>query len=215
MLKIFYLFLFFIINNAFAAGKFLFIKGDVTLKRGEIEYQVSSKNNNILINDIIKVGEKSLALIRMNNKVTLKIEENTQLQVEQNETNATDTSLFLKAGSAFIDFLNKDQKAKLKVKTRHAVMGVRGTRFFLSYGTNDQDTWMCVRNGLVEVTNKEGKIVKVKDGEGVKIQPKKMSEPKSLPWTKKLNWNFHPKKHLKNTVDISEAYSDPLEFEYD
>lgn len=212
---IFFISLILFSNLSLAAGKFIFIKGDVTIKRSNQIEKISKKNNKILINDIIKVGADSLALIKLNNKVSLKIEENTQLKVEKNESNSEETSVLLKAGALFVNFLNKNKKGTLNVKTRHAVMGVRGTRFFLSYGTNDEDTWMCVRNGLVEVKNNKGQIVKVKDGQGVKIQSQKLSDPKSLPWTKKLNWNFNPKKKLKNTVDISQAYSDPLGFEYD
>lgn len=93
-------------------------------------------------------------------------------------------------------------------------MGVRGTEFFVSYGTSNNDTWMCVNEGVVQVDSDKRKGVNVKAGEGVKVS-KSVSDPKFLPWTKKLNWNFNPKKDLENKVSIEDAYKDPLNFDYD
>jgi len=198
-----------------ATGKFQYIKGEVSISRGGKEVSVSKNNNKILEGDLIRVGESSLAVVILNKKVTIKVDENSLLKIEKNKTQARETSLLMETGSAFIDFFNIDKKGKLQFKTRQAVMGVRGTRFFVSYGTSSKDAFMCVRNGVVEVSTKEGKTVKVKEGEGVKIGGKGISKPKFLPWTAKLNWNLDSKKNLKNKLDISEAYTDPLDFEYD
>lgn len=202
--------------NAFAIGKFQYIKGNITIERSGKSIKINKKNNKILENDLIKVASDSLAIAKINKKVTIKIEENSQLKVEKLGTiKKQETSILMETGSAFVDFFNKDKRGKLTYKTRQAVMGIRGTRFFVSYGNSADDAWMCVRNGIVEVTNKKGRKVQVKAGEGLKIQKNSLSDPKYLPWTSKLNWNFNSKKDLKNKVDISEAYSDPLEFEYD
>ena len=202
--------------NALAIGKFQFIKGNITIDRAGKSIKINKKNNKILENDLIRVGSNSLAIAKINKKVIVKIEANSQLKVQKiGKTKKQETSLLMETGSAFVDFFNKDKKGKLLYKTRQAVMGIRGTRFFVSYGKSAKDAWVCVRNGLVEVTNNKGRTVKVKEGEGVKIQSNTLTPPKFLPWTSKLNWNLNPKKDLKNTVDISEAYSDPLEFEYD
>ena len=62
--------------NAFAIGKFQYIKGNITIERAEKNIKLNKKNNKILENDLIKVASDSLAIAKINKKVTIKIEEN-------------------------------------------------------------------------------------------------------------------------------------------
>tara|TARA_B100001971_G_scaffold61895_1_gene56895 strand:- start:96326 stop:96970 length:645 start_codon:yes stop_codon:yes gene_type:complete len=198
-----------------AKGHFKYLKGNVSIIRNGKTFKVIKKNNQIIEKDLIRVGQDSLAIVKINERVTIKVEANSQLLVENPKSQKNETSLLMQTGAVFVDFLNKDKKAKLNFKTRQAVMGIRGTRFFVSYGRNDKDTWMCVESGVVEVKDRSGKKVSVKKGEGVKLDSKKVSKPQYLPWTAKLNWNLDPKKNLENKVKIEEAYNDPLDQEYD
>jgi hypothetical protein len=98
-------------------------------------------------------------------------------------------------------------------------MGVRGTTFFISAGDKkmDFDTWMCVKEGLVSAKrSKSDKTVLVKTGEGVKLsRTQKVESPRPLPWTQGLNWEFDTSKDIENKVDITNAYKDLLDNEYD
>lgn len=201
-------------TQVYAVGFFKFMKGNVSIIRDGKTFRADKKTK-INEKDLIRVGAKSLAIVKLNKKVVVKIDPNSQLLIESAKIKKQETSLLMQTGAVFVDFLNKDKKGKLMFKTRQAVMGIRGTKFFVSYGRSEKDTWMCVQSGVVEVKDKKGKKVKVKKGEGVKLDNKKVSEPQFLPWTAKLNWNFDPKKNLENKVDIKEAYYDPLDVEYD
>ena len=123
------------------------------------------------------------------------------------------------SGSSFFSILKSkvrnNKKYKYQVKTKQAAMGVRGTEFFVAYGKS-KDSWMCVNEGLVEVqSHSSNKKVLVKSGEGVRIDGK-VSDPKALPWTKKLNWKMTGNaSDLENKVSIEDAYSDPLDQDYD
>ena len=88
-------------------------------------------------------------------------------------------------------------------------MGVRGTRFFTSYGISKNqsktDDWMCVDAGTVEVADitKKNSLM-INSGEGILIDATKgLTEPKSYEWTKKLNWEMDPSKALvESSVDM-------------
>lgn len=173
--------------------------------------------------DTITTKKSSLALIKVKSDQSVqifKISENSQVTILK--LTPKHNELELKTGSLFVKFLRKTKAAnqKLDIKTKSVVMGVRGTHFFIAHSTvknHLDDVWMCVQEGTVVVTDPKNKETPVKAGQGVSItQGKKVTPPKSYPWTKKLNWNMEPKKgKLENLIKLDSAYQDLLDQDYD
>lgn len=208
------IFTLFLISNTHAQtiGKVLFSKGDVFFKKSKDSKAVPAKKGSTFSDkSIFKTGKGSLAVLSLNSGSKIKVNQNSQIIVSKEAAGLT-------KGSSFFEILKskvrKNKKIKYRVKTKHASMGVRGTQFFVSLG-NKNDSWMCVNEGLVEVKSKDNKTVLVKEGEGVKVS-KSVSDPKPLPWTKRLNWEMEGNlKEIENKVNIEDAYQDLLDQDYD
>ena len=212
------LLLFFVFTNiASAGGKLIYAKGQVQVlsKASKSKmFQKIKKGTVLKIGDIVRTRKDSIAILSLDGGSKLKLNPNSAVTIKNTKKN--NEEVFLNKGSTFISVLktklNKKTKPKFKLKTKTVSMGVRGTSFFASYGTKKEkkvrrDIWMCVNEGLVEVTNiKSKQKVQVKAGEGVKVaKGNKISEPKPLEWTKKLNWNMDATKgDLVNNVSIEE-----------
>lgn len=216
----FILILFLLINTSFANTGFIrALKGEVY-----INDNLAKKNQRLNNEDIISTKVNSIAVVTLNDQSTLKINENSSVSVNNLAKDQLPTQVTLKLGSVFInvykDLTKKITGPKFILKTSLVAMGVRGTTFFASFGKKDSnDIWMCVNEGEVSVKSSlENEEKLVKSGEGVKIfKGEKTSTPKPLPWTKNLNWNYQSEntEDLINKVNIEEAYSNPLEFNYE
>ena len=112
--------------------------------------------------EFIKTGDQSTAILTTEGDSQLKLRANTELQLSDPKTN----EVFLRKGELFSKII-KGSETHFHVKTSTAVMGVRGTQFYTSYGEEKHkgDVLMCVNEGL-----------------GV-FAP----EPKLFGWTKELN----------------------------
>jgi hypothetical protein len=87
-------------------GSFNILKEILLLKGQRKISSLIKKNNKILENDLIKVASDSLAIAKINKKVTIKIEENSQLKVEKiGITKKQETSLLMETDSAFVNFI--------------------------------------------------------------------------------------------------------------
>lgn len=203
----------FLTNDLYAAdGKLIFTKGKTTVNN-----EIVAVHSGVKDGDIIKTEVNGLAIVKLNSGVTLKIKESTELKIElpSRVDKITHRSFLLKAGSFFVDVV-PGKSQKVSVKSKNAIMGVRGTRFFVSSQKENDRIWMCVNKGLVEVSikGKAGSVL-VKAGQGVSIE-KELPQPRSYSWTQKLNWNLEGdyeavKSHLKND-DIQYDFEN---FQYD
>ena len=63
-----------------------------------------------------------------------------------------DSVMDLASGEIF-SYLREDVGLTQKVKTKNAVMGVRGTKFYVN--ESDADTYLCVCDGKVEIKNEK------------------------------------------------------------
>ena len=224
-----FLILFFIFSNiASAGGKLIYAKGNVEVlskKSKSKMFQKVKKGAALEIGDIVRTRKDALAILSLDGGSKLKLNPDSAVTIKNTQKN--NEEVFLNKGSVFINVLKskltKDAKPKFNLRTKTVAMGVRGTSFFASYGKQQKkkvrkDVWMCVNEGLVEVQNiKSGQKVNVKAGEGIKVDKgDKISEPKPLAWTQKLNWNMDESKgDLDNKVSIEDVYSDPLDQDYD
>jgi len=171
--------------------------------------------------DVVKDGEKvttgpgALAIVETDGgNVKLKMDSDSELTV--GHEGGTPEAILGKGG-AFAQVAHQNGRVAFKLKTRTATMGVRGTQFYTAWSTGpkgDKDLWMCVNEGLVDLTPNGGAAMPVKAGEGVMLpKGEKPTPPKSYPWTKKLNWNMDAKAKaadLRNQPDWKSAYGDPL-----
>ncbi len=198
----------------FGKGRLLHTQGQVYLDKKMVKKGASFTKGQIL-----KVAKGGLAIARFDNGNTLKVNEMGQVHLTSYANKKGEkTVLNLLKGSSFFQ-KEKSAKGHLVVKAKKAAMGVRGTTFFVSYGTEEaEDVYMCVKEGKVIVkAPDDSKPVLVKAGQGVRIgKGKKTSDPKFLPWTKNLNWKLSPQnKDLINKATIEESYSDITQRDYD
>lgn len=228
---VFIFFLFVLFNNFSSAseGKLIYAKGVVQVldkKKNKKMFQRIKKGATFNAGDIIRTKKGALAILELAGGSKLKLNSASAVTIKKAKKN--DEEVRLNKGSVFINVLksklNKKTKPRFRLKTKTVSMGVRGTSFFASFGEKAKkkkqrrDLWMCVNTGLVEVTsNKSKQKVSVKAGEGIKVEKgNKISEPKPLEWTKKLNWNMEESKgDLVNKASIESAYTDVLDEDYD
>jgi len=193
----------------FAKGSAVYVKGDVKVDHKKIKKGFIVKEGQTIL-----TGSKSFAVFKLKEGSTFKVSPNSSLKITKVKEKK-ETVLTLLKGHSFFKY-NKKKKGGLKVNTKTVAMGVRGTEFFVSY--HKDDVWMCVHEGVVAIKSKREKKVKlVKEGEGVVVHGgQKTSTPKPYPWTRKLNWNLDPQKgSLESKINIEQAYSNPLDQEYD
>lgn len=194
--------------------------GKISHLRGEATITSQGKSSKALVGSVVNSGDsiktdvKAFAIIMMDDGGVFKLGPKSDLSLPPNEN-----GLKLNSGSVFSKVSKQKPKQQFKIFTPVAVIGVRGTEFFTSYGqTEDKksDVWMCVNEGSVEVTSaKNKKSVVVNQGEGVVIPAgQDVTPPKKYAWTKKLNWNFDPEKGEVES-DVQIKYENLLKEDYD
>lgn len=170
-------------------------KGDVVLIRnGEERFMI--KGEKIYEGDILETGSKSLAIVSFMNSSKMKLSSKSSITIEKVMGSAKSKtgaylSLYQKAGTSLIKFLNESKKNDLEVRTRKVSIAVRGTKFLVGYGRGKEagDLYTYVDEGKVTAMNFElNDHIDVPGGKGIYIDREgKISEPRELPWAKKLN----------------------------
>jgi hypothetical protein len=167
--------------------------------------------------DVIETGGDAMAVISLVDGAEIKLRENTTLALD---TLGRNVSVQLTSGSVFSS-VNKYMVSGFSVKTETAVMGVRGTEFFVAYGRKIdryRDVWVCVNTGSVEVAIVDSPdTLIVEPGKGINIVGgTNLTSPQRYPWTRKLNWNMDPSAEaVEDRTDLEQAYSDLLDQDYD
>jgi hypothetical protein len=167
--------------------------------------------------DVIETGGDAMAVISLVDGAEIKLRENTTLALD---TLGRNVSVQLTSGSVFSS-VNKYMVSGFSVKTETAVMGVRGTEFFVAYGRKIdryRDVWVCVNTGSVEVAIVDSPdTLIVEQGKGINIVGgTNLTSPQRYPWTRKLNWNMDPSAGaVEDRTDLEQAYSDLLDQDYD
>lgn len=196
--------------NLFASGKAIFIKGEIYKGKQKL-----TKGSTINEGEVLIAGKDSLGVFRLNEGTTFKLNANSQIKVAKIATKSTGSWLRLLKGNVFVKY-DKAKKNGLKLTAKKVSMAVRGTEFFASY--NNDDVWMCVNEGKVSVKSPDDKKpTLVNAGQGILAEKgTKTTPPKEYPWTKKLNWEMDPSKgSLESEIKIEDAYSNPLDVDYD
>jgi len=170
--------------------------------------------------EAIATGKDGTAVLELDDGSQVKLVPSSRVAVSDLK-NARE--LRLEAGGVFAKAQPQPAgKPTFRIRTRSAVMGVRGTQFFAALGRKkgaaERDVWMCVNEGQVEVeTTAEKKKVAVNAGQGVIVpEGKNVTPPKEYAWTKKLDWEMSAKDGAQGADQMLEsAYKDLLNQNYD
>ncbi len=95
---------------------------------------------------------------------------------------------------------------------------VRWQSWSLYFIDSEPDIWLCVNSGTVEVVIPDAnQSILVEQGKGINIVGgRKLTAPRSYPWTRKLNWNTDPRSGaVADRTNLDQAYSDLLNQDYD
>lgn len=199
-----FIFLLFILLNNVHAQNF-----QITYQKGEVEITRSGKpvGPPIQTGDEIKVKKGGLLVLK-NEKIVLKIMQNTQIRPYLDKDGSSVVNLV--KGAIF----SKVNKTPFKLRMNSTTMGVRGTQFF-AQKIDVSNAWMCVNEGIVNVSNShKDDSVDVPAGQGVFIEEKVFSKPKAFKWTQGINWKMTPDEGELDQDLKLEKY-DPLNHFYD
>jgi len=198
-------------------GVVLFVKGGASIGKVALK-----KGSEVSFNSTITTDKNSLIVIKFTDGTTIKVNGDSEVFLKSFSNGASGTEISVRKGSSFFNYIKRKivkDSIPLRVTTRTASMGVRGTTFFVAVNEikNNTDTWMCVKEGIVSSTSLSTKQTKdVKAGEGIKISSNdRLTAPRFLPWTKALNWKLDGQEGLENNLDIKEAYEDILTIDYE
>ena len=194
-----------------------FVQGKVTF--GPKGHMKEGRAGDALRNgDAVATARKGSAVILMPDGSRLKLKElsNIVLQVPEGEGGEIGGTLTL--GGVFAKVAKQTAGRVFRVRAGDAVASVRGTQFFTAFGRpggSGQDLWLCVNEGLVDVSA-PGSKQSVPAGKGVLVKAgREVTAPKAYGWTKTLNWNMDPGEgSVEDSVDLDKAYSDLLDQDY-
>ena len=199
-----------------ATGAIVYADGEVIIHRGSRSF-AADIGMDVEQGDSIETGADGFAIVDLIDGATVKLRENTSLALD---TIGERTAVSLETGSLF-SRVNRQLVQGFTVNTATAVMGVRGTEFFIAFGRSideHPDLWVCVNTGSVDVTvpETEGSLV-VEAGDGVNILGGvDLTTPQFYPWTTELNWNMNPSAgEVIDDTDLEQAYADLLDQDYD
>ena len=176
----------FISSFSFASTKVAVVK----MMRGKVEALTLGKSAPLKVDDwveegaVVKTGEKSFAKLIFTDKSQMNVGPSSELKIEKfsdKEAGVIDVVKGKIRSQVSKDYLQmKDQdKSKLFIKTKNAVMGVRGTDFMIT--TNGQNTATVLFEGQVVFNHlpEQGSLSSSKLEEivdrGVMIQPGEFS----------------------------------------
>jgi hypothetical protein len=144
-------------HNSFGAIKILIIKGTVKYRLPKVrDWKEAEKGMTLLEGTHIKTYSKSIVRIK-HGDTTMNVSPKTIITLgPETLTKKKPNSIRLLKGFLWAKTNKKDKKKNntFNVKTKSAVMGVRGTQFAVSHSKHD-GSLTCVCEGSVEITQKE------------------------------------------------------------
>ena len=157
--------------NAAPSAKVLVKRGEVTkLSPGDVKATPVKIGESLPEDTSILTGEKSMVRLKFSNNSTMNLGPKSKVVVSKMpEKKPNMINLLTGAIKAEVDKKsNKENKNKMIVKTRSAVMGVRGTKFQATYNPANKNTSLITVEGKVAMVKKEEAIKQaVASSEGV------------------------------------------------
>lgn len=176
---------------------------------------------------VVVTGKRSIALIRVSSPVTkvtsmIKVNQNStvKIRIERRVPLA-----HLSVGSLVVKVfsLKKDKKSlKLKVQSKVAAIGVRGTEFFVYAETDKQMT--TLHEGQLEMVGAHSSHT-LKFPAGISVatnEAQQLIQPKKFSWQQKINWStdvedkdlLQPEEIFSMITASWEKYKKEQEFRY-
>ena len=178
---------------------------EISYQKGTVEIARQGENVSppIKVGDRIKVSKGGLLVLKGQGEI-IKLMGDTIIR----PTITKEGTLIDLIKGAVVSLITKKT---FQVRTKSTVFGVRGTQFFVS-ASEGQDAWMCVQEGVVNVTKKLNSV-DVPAGKGVFVSDNEISKPQSYAWTKGINWKMDPKEgqldhKLNLNYDLLESFYD-------
>ena len=171
-------------------AKVKFFKGNVDKSIDNESWTAIRQIGTVLLqNHIIRTGDKSKIEIKFDNGSLIQVLENSIASLKDYSYNKIGVNFDLKWGSLFANVKNLRRKSTFNVLTVTAVVGVRGTEFYVNINENDK-VKVEVYKGKVHVIA-QNKRVEVKKGYETTItkgdpplKPSKIKVIRSIQWSK-------------------------------
>lgn len=174
-------------------------KGTVYYLRNGTVGNLKNKDK-LILGDVLYVKSNGFVVLNYAFDSKVKVNPNTIVKITELKKSLDQfdhsklNTFTLELGSILVDHPNHSDELSMLVKTRRAVMGVRGTQFLAAIGLNDQSLRVAVGHGLVELKSlKKDTHVEVASGEGAMIdavgKTQEPGTPESHKWVKAIDWN--------------------------
>ena len=173
-----------------------YLKGIVMVLRDKQLKRVGM-GDTIYANDLVYVRKNAWLVLTFGFGSKIKVNSDTIIRINDLKKKKEEfdpkiiNTITLEAGSLFVDYKNYSKDISLKIKTKSAAMGVRGTEFIAAIDNEHQAFKVAVNHGLVEVGNSNGEeTVLVGDNSGTSVDFKGKAEPpKAHSWVKNIQWD--------------------------
>lgn len=184
------------ISNAFGSAKIMFSKGDSNLLRNEETLKVT-KGMKVFNGDVIVTGESGLVIIK-SKASTYKVSKNSHLKLDLRVKEIINSNIIY--GSVVVEFMKKNLKKSkgktLKITTRSASFGVRGTKFFTYVDAKNKNSVLSVEHGKVAfqgTRSKKERLVGKNKSSMTNVNNKDLKQRK-FGFEKNINWNLSDEK---------------------
>lgn len=188
------------------SGRLVFMKGNVSFRlQGSKNYKKMKKGAVVKTGDVIKTGSDGLAIIK-NDLMTIKLTKNSLLKLNF-RSNGRVSARVTRGGAIFKVMKNKlskkDDLYRLKVRTKSASVGVRGTTFMV-YNGEQKNSMTMVKEGIVDFQGYGSNFAVAvnSDKTAMTNQEKKNLKPRNLGLAQKVNWELDTKKQLRQSDEF-------------
>ena len=117
--------------------------------------------------DRIRTGEDSRATVRLSDLTVLRIDENSEDEIESPQEPGVKATLNIKQGSTY--FFSREKSRELRIQTPAANGAIRGTEFVATVGANGKTT-VTMLDGELELSNAQGSVL-IRSGEQGNAEP--------------------------------------------
>jgi tetratricopeptide (TPR) repeat protein len=121
----------------------------------------------LAIHDRIRTGEDSRATVRLSDLTVLRIDENSEDEIEPPPEPGVKATLNIKQGSTY--FFSREKSRELRIETPAANGATRGTEFVVTVGANGKTT-VTMLDGELEFFNAQGSVL-IHNGEQANAEP--------------------------------------------
>lgn len=187
--------------------KALVVKGKVYVRApGKDKFSTLKKGDEVVSKSIIKTEENSLALLK-NSTMTTKVIQRSMIKITISKSGKAAATIG--NGGALFRYLKgpkSSKRAGLKIKTKTASLGVRGTTFMV-YSGEKNNSILSVKEGSVDFRGKSS-LSDINVGAGnstMTNQQNKNLKPRDFGLQEKINWALKKDEPLEQPKEFFSA----------